>query len=232
VDQPRIFIAAPCFGWTMQSQTAVSLVALTAELVHNNAFHSISAQSFPDIVDVRNLFLTLWHDKLPDSTHMLFVDADMQFEPQLVVDMLMADKPLVGTIYPKKKLPISWVGSALLENPQPDNGLLELEAVGCGVMLIRRDCVKSMLDQNLCPIQTDKDKTGLLHMVDSPLDRIIHAFDKIIDENGRHLSEDYSFCHRHRKAGGKVYACIDHAITHIGHQQFTARYSDLYKAKT
>lgn len=215
----------------MQSQTAVSLCALTAELVHNNAFHSISSNSFPDIVDVRNIYLSLWYDKFPDATHMLFVDADMQFEPQLVVDMIKADVPLIGCLYPKKKLPISWVGSALKDPAEPEGNLLELEAIGCGVMLIRRDCVTNMLEKDLCPIQSDKNKTGLLHMVDQPLDRIIQAFNKVIDEDDRHLSEDYSFCWRHRKAGGKVYAAIDHVICHIGMHQYAARYSDLYKAK-
>lgn len=212
----------------MQAQTAVSLVALVAELAHNNAFHSILSNSFPDIVDCRNMYLSLWYDKLVDSSHMLFVDHDMQFEPQLIVEMLKADKPLIGCLYPHKRLPISWVGSALSSNPLPENGLLELEGVGCGVMLIRRDCVEKILAQGLCPVQNDKDKTGLLHMFDSPMKRIIHAFDKVIDEKGRHLSEDFSFCWRHRKSGGKVYAAIDHAITHIGPQQFTAKYSDVY----
>jgi len=229
MDQPRIFIAVPAFGWTLQSQTAVSLVALTAELVHNNAFHSISAQSFPDIVDIRNIFLTLFYDKLPDATHMLFVDADMQFEPQLVVDMIHADKPLIGVLYPKKKLPISWVGSALPEPTEPEGNLLELEAIGCGVMLIRRDCIENMLAHDNVPIMHDLHNTGLAHMVDTPFQRILRCFDKVIDEKGRHLSEDFSMCWRHRKSGGKVYAAIDHAITHIGPQQFTAKYSDLFE---
>lgn len=216
----------------MQSQTAVSLVALTAALVQDGMFHSISAQSFPDVVDCRNLFLTTWFDRLQDSTHMLFVDADMQFEPALVRDMLLADKPLVGCIYPKKKLPLDWVGSAHPSNPMPEGNLLELEGMGCGVMLIRRDCVEEMLAKGLCPIQDDREKTGLLHMVDTPFNRIIRAFDKVEDENGRHLSEDYSFCWRHRNAGGKVWAVINHPVCHIGMHQYVARYSDLYAAKS
>lgn len=214
----------------MQSQTAVSLVALTAELVHNNAFHSILAQSFPDIVDVRNIFLTTFYDMLPNATHMLFVDADMQFEPKLVVDMLKADKPLVGCLYPKKRYPIEWVGSALKEMGKPDeNGLLELAAVGCGVMLIRRDCVTEMIHSGQAKIQTDTAKTQLRHMIEGGADRIIRAFDKLIDEDGGHLSEDFSFCYRHRKSGGKVYATIDHTLVHIGMHQYAGKYSDLYK---
>lgn len=232
--QPRIHIAVPAFGWTMQSQTTASLVALTECLVSCGAFHSFSAHSFPDIVGVRNMFLTRFYDKLTDATHMLFVDADMQFEPDLVRDMLLADKPLVGCIYPKKRLPIEFVGSAFPDRPrpEPENGLIEFEGIGCGVMLIRRDCIDAMLEQNLCDIQEDKSKTALLDMVDTPKNRIIHAFDNIIDEDGRHLSEDYSFCHRHRKAGGKVYAAVDHVVCHIGQFQFASKYSDVYLNKS
>lgn len=216
----------------MQSQTAVSLCALTAELVHNGAFYAMDAKSFPDIVDVRNIYLTLWFDKHPQATHLLFVDADMQFEPNLVVDMLKAGVPLIGCLYPKKRWPIEWVGSAHPDNPAPENGLLELEAVGCGVMLIRRDCVENMLAKGNVPVLEDLSKTGLAHMVDTPFKRILRCFDKITDESGRYLSEDYSFCHRHRASGGKVYAAIEHVICHIGHEQFAARYSDLYKQKS
>jgi len=94
--------------------------------------------SFPDIVDLRNVFTSIWFDGLKAS-HLLFVDADMQFEPELVFDMLVADKPLIGAIYPRKKYPLSWVGSPIDPPAEPDGGLLELESMGCGVMMIRRD---------------------------------------------------------------------------------------------
>ena len=227
----KLFIAVPAFGHQINSQTAVSLVALTQQLTLAGIPTSISALSFPDLVDLRNVFLSTFYDGL-DATHMLFVDADMQFEPNLVQDMLNADKPLVGCLYRTKRLPGAWVGSALTPAPDPENGLLELEGIGCGVMLIRRDCVSNMIETGYAEVQTDLRGTAMKGLLDPHgVKRIIRGFDKVVTEDGRHLSEDYSFCHRHRKAGGKVYAAINHSVTHLGVMPFVGRYSDIYKVQ-
>lgn len=44
-------------------------------------------------------------DKFMNSsnyTHLLFLDADIQFEPEDIIKMLEYNKPLVGGVYPKK----------------------------------------------------------------------------------------------------------------------------------
>jgi hypothetical protein len=41
------------------------------------------------------------------------------------------------------------------------------------------------------------------------------------------VSEDLSFCIRHRNAGGKVWAAIGHKISHVGPYDFAARYLDV-----
>ena len=61
------------------------------------------AISYAYVGEARNALLTHWYDK-SDSTHLLFVDADMGFEPQLIADMLALDKPIVGVIYTKRQI--------------------------------------------------------------------------------------------------------------------------------
>lgn len=227
----KVLICVPAFGHQMNSQTAVSLIALTKEMVDRQIFGGCNAVSFPDLIDLRNIFLTLWYDR-SDATHLLFVDADMQFEPDLVGDMLRADKPLVGCIYPKKRLPLAWVGSPLEPPAEPENGLLEVEYLGAGVMLIRRDCVDAMITAGTVGIETDLRKTALAGLLEPHgANRIILGFDKTVTDQDRKLSEDFSFCHRHRQAGGKVYAVINHTVTHLGVMPFTARYSDMFGMK-
>jgi hypothetical protein len=227
----KILICVPAFGHQMNSQTAVSLIALTKELADRQIFGGCNAVSFPDLIDLRNIFLTLWFDR-SDATHLLLVDADMQFEPQLVGDMLLADKPLVGCIYPKKRLPLSWVGSPLTPPAVPEDNLLELEYIGAGVMLIRRDAIEAMIAFGKVEIETDLTKTALAGLLEPQgAKRIIKGFDKLTNEEGRYLSEDFSFCHRYRQAGGKVYAVINHQVTHLGIYPFTGRYSDMYAMK-
>lgn len=227
---PKIFIAMPAFGHIVNSQTTASLIALTRELAARGMFGGFATLSFPDIVDLRNVFTSIWMDGVKAS-HMLFVDADMAFEPELVLDMLLADKPLIGAIYPRKKMPLSWVGSPINPPAEPEGNLLELESLGCGVMLIRRDCIENMIEKGTCEVETDLTGTSLTGLLEPHgVKRLIKAFDKCVTEDERKykLSEDYSFCYRHRKAGGKVYACINHTLTHLGIHAFSARYSDMY----
>lgn len=227
----KVLICVPAFGFQNNSETTKSLVALTQRLTARAAFGGFATHSFPDIVDLRNVFLSVFYEAV-DATHLLFVDADMRFEPDLVLDMLAADKPLVGAPYPKKRHPLSWVGSALDPPAAPEGNLLELEGIGCGVMLVRRDCISSMIDAGSVQVQSDLRGTALTDLLEPyGVKRLIRAFDKVVTETGRHLSEDFSFCHRHRLAGGKVYAVINHTVTHLGVTPFTARYSDMYGIK-
>lgn len=222
-----VFIALPAFGSNNSAYTTQSLVALTKELSDRNWFGGFSTLSFPDLEDLRAMFLTVWFDRL-EASHILFVDADMQFDPQLVIDMVEADKPLVGCIYPKRTLPIEWVGSAFPGQEQkPDNGFVEFEGIGFGVTLIRRDCVQAMLDAGSVEVRTNIARTSVGKLLNNQgCERIIRAFDKV-QEGDRELSEDFSFCWRHRQAGGKVWAATHHRITHIGNYGFAGRYGDV-----
>ena len=229
-ELPKIFTACPAFGHQMMAQTTTSLIALTRDLAIRDMFGGFSSLSFPDLIDLRNVFLSVWFDGMKAS-HLLFVDADMEFRPELIFDMLVADKPLIGALYPRKKTPISWVGSPTTPPAMPEGNLLEVESLGCGVMLIRRDCIENMIDKGTCEVQTDLDGTSLRGLLEPHgVKRLIRAFDKLTTEDERRyqLSEDYSFCHRHRQAGGKVWAAIDHGVTHWGMAPFSAKYSSMY----
>lgn len=222
----KVFIALPAFGHVNSSHTTGSIVDVTSELAKRNWFGGFSALSFPDLEDLRAMFLTLWFDHI-DATHMLMVDADMRFEASLVLDMIAADKPLVGCVYRTRSTPGKWVGSAL-EGPQvPENGFLKMEGVGFGVTLIRKDCVQAMLDKGNVEIRTNLDQSSAGQWLSANgAKRIIRAFDKVTTPDGRELSEDFSFCHRHREAGGDVWAAVNHTIIHVGDYGYTGNYAN------
>ena len=171
------------------------------------------------------MFLTIWFDRL-DATHILFVDHDMRFEPELVLDMVAFDKPLVGTLYPMKTLPVKWTTSGLEGEQVIDRGFLKVEGVGFGVTLIRRDCVQSMLDvPGLCEIETNLKRHSAGSMMEGQgCDRIIRAFDTV-NLPDRRLSEDFSFCWRYRQAGGDVWAATHHRVVHVGQYGYSGKYA-------
>jgi hypothetical protein len=46
-----------------------------------------------------------------DSTHLMFIDADITFNPEYIVRMLNADKDIICGLYPKKE--INWAVSGI-----------------------------------------------------------------------------------------------------------------------
>lgn len=225
----KVFTFMPAFGQVNTSFTTASLVATTRFLEQRGAFGGFAQMSYPDLPALRAMALTIWYDKV-DASHILMVDADMHFEPQLVLDMLDFNEPLVGCIYPKRTLPISWVGSSLESEPEVRNGFMKMEGVGFGVTLIRRDCVDAILDLGKTEVDTDltRDAAGKT-LAEQGVSRLIRAFD-LVHLPDRKLSEDFSFCYRHRQAGGDVWAAINHKVTHIGDYGFAGRYSDVLGA--
>jgi hypothetical protein len=51
-----------------------------------------------------------------------------------------------------------------------------------------------------------------------------NLFDCMIDpETGMYLSEDFTFCHRYRKLGGKVWLDTESRLHHVGSMDFHGR---------
>lgn len=220
-----IFIALPAFGQMNCSRTTFSLMALAKALLKSNTDYYFSDNSFPDIAESRNMLTTIWYDRT-QSEHMLFIDADMDFEPQLVMDMLAFDKPLVGCLYPKRTYPLSFVGRPTAGEQVTDKGFLKVEGIGFGVTLIRRDCIEAMLNSG----NATSDNRLANHAAGAMLKglgihRLIRAFDRIEVETG-YLSEDMAFCKRHRDSGGEVWASVGHKITHIGPHGYSGCYAE------
>lgn len=233
----KVFVAVPAFGHNCSAHTMASLVDLVPPLMVKGIWGGLSTLTYPDIAELRNMFLTLWYDQI-QSSHILFVDADMSFPFQLVLDMINFDAEVTGCLYPKKTIPISFVGRPKDNAPEAqreavmktDHGnFMEVEGVGFGVTLVSRKSVDRILENNFADIDNDfafESFTGSKMLASFGVKRLIRAFDSVKTERGR-LSEDLSYCWRQRQAGGKVWASIDHAITHVGQYGYTGKYSDL-----
>jgi hypothetical protein len=237
----KIVIATPAYGETFYTPYVQSLFQLTRAMERRKWRTYFTAVSYADIAESRNLLLTQWYDKI-DASHLLFLDADMGFESQLIFDMVEFDKPLVGVVYPKRQLDVDRLVKAAAEGQPADralanshdfvvrtpardtirNGFIQVEGCGTGILLIQRACIDTMLKK--LPEIVD---TSASSRITKGFDRVIRAFD-FLTVDGARLAEDYSFCHRwKRQCGGEVWANVTHEIVHMGMQRFKARYSDV-----
>jgi hypothetical protein len=142
--------------------------------------------------------------------------------------MLELNEPVVGCMYPVRSNPIRYVGDLLPGPPERRGGFMKVRDVGGGALLIRRDAVTGMLEAGAA--QSDgrlEHHTAREMLAQLGIHRIIRAFDAIETESGK-LSEDKSFCRRHRDCGGEIWAATDHTIHHVGPHAFSGRYADSF----
>jgi hypothetical protein len=181
--------------------------------------------SYAFLERIRNLMLTFWYDKTA-YTHMLFVDADMMFDPVPVIRMLEYDVPLVGVVYPTRSHSLNvskqkFVASFLPDTKQNEQGFIKVRGLGGGLMLIRRDCIDRLLaDQP--EINDTRAPESVIHgdlMKEMGITRMIGAFNFLTvtdDTVTKEFGEDLSFCERVWRAGMDVWGNVSDPVGHIG----------------
>lgn len=231
-DITGIMIAVPCYGARIEMETCESIFSTTQMLGAMQIPTQLTWQGAADIVEVRNSITTIWYESQKQCSHMLFIDADMQFSPWLIRDMLAFDQPITGCIYAKRKFPMEIVGRLFPENNSADkvkDGFLEVAGVGGGVLLIRRDAIDTIVEKFPDIVYTDEiaGHPAADAMKDFGVTRMIRPFDRIKSDRGLPYAEDMSFCKRWRDCGGKVWANVEHIINHIGRQDFPLSYKEV-----
>ena len=238
----KVAISTPAYGEIFYTSYVESVLRLVRVLEQKKWASYFTTISYADIVESRNYLLTRWFDKT-NATHLLFVDADMGFDTQLVLDMIALDQPVVGVVSPKRQIDLEKLARLSADGLPAVNaqatahtfivrhkagakadrrGFIEVNSCGSGIMLIRRDCVAHMLQAQ--PELSDANAPGTSPLA-KDLSRLIRAFDPLFVDGAR-LSEDFSFCHRWRQCGGQVWANVAHEITHVGLHRYKARYND------
>jgi hypothetical protein len=240
----KLFVATPMYGGLCHGQYTVGL--LTSVGVFSKAgiqmqFAYMMNESL--ITRARN---SLAYDFLDtDCTHLMFIDADIGFNPEAIPPMLEADKDIICGMYPKKE--IDWLQvekavkagvpanqlsqhtGAFVVNAVGDaenvqglmNQPIEIANGGTGFMIIKREVFEKLI--GIVPTYTN----DMFLAVDTERKpRIIHEFFATsidADSGNRLLSEDYHFCKIARQVGFKVYAAPWAQLSHCGSYIFSGQ---------
>ena len=157
----------------------------------------------------------------PAATHFMFIDADIRFQAESILEMIAADKDVIGGLYPKKSLPISYV-----INVEPgtkiENNMFKVDTMGTGFMMFKRHVYEKLISAH--PECKYVDDVGLGKQFEPMMYSI---FDTAIDEKGHYLSEDWLFCRRWSAIGGDIYAHANVLLNHSGFYEFAGDLSVL-----
>ena len=218
----NIMIFIPSYGHMVSSVTFESTHLLVPMLQSKGHSVGVSTYSSPEIAEVRNLAVTHWFDGMKQSSHLLMIDADMGFKPEVVVDMLALNEPMVGAIYPKKSLQTEWAASGWGKNANAGGKghFMKVRGLGMGLFLIRRDAIEIMVEKLPDVIDTCFDVP-----TQHPEGRLLRLFDSLRNESGHRMSEDLSFCYRWELCGGEMWGAGGYEMVHVGMHSFRGCYA-------
>jgi len=193
-----------------------SVLQLQQLLINNNIpFQYIFLTNDSLIPRARNKLCKYFLD-IPSATYLLFIDSDIEFNPNDIIRLYLANKDVIGIGYALKKLyNDKTIGVYnLLENSTNDNEEIEeaLE-IGTGIMLINRHVLTKMIEsepENYILLDNPED-------VNKPInERKYYRFFDTQFNNNRYLSEDYMFCQKWRRLNGKIYLLKNTSTIHHG----------------
>ena len=150
----------------------------------------------------------------PQATHFMFIDADIRFQPDSILSMLAHDKEVIGGLYPKKALPVSYVIN-LKPQTKIQGDIFTVDTMGTGFLLFKRSVYEKLIAAH--PECKYVDDVGLGKQFEPMMYSI---FDCKIDERGHYLSEDWLFCRRWQELGGEIWAHSKVLLNHVGHYEY------------
>ena len=152
------------------------------------------------------------------ATHFMFIDADIRFQPESIFMMLATDKDVIGGLYPKKALPISYV-----INVKPgtviQNDIFPVDTMGTGFMMFKRHVY-----EKLCAAHPETKYVDDVHFLKADENKFAYALFDCGVEEGHYYSEDWLFCHRWTKMGGDIYIDVSINLTHTGVEDYNGSY--------
>ena len=211
--KPSVFIAMPCYD-SVKINTMLSVVKLVQQLAKSGIQVGINTMKSPLIHQARNYLTSVF--LTTEYQYMLFIDSDVEFEPEAVIRMMVANKNIVCTPYRVKAEDIS-TNVYTVEFKDPKNililaeGFVEIESGPTGLMLIDRKVFEKIIKNHhdLKILNKAKPDAGKSH-------EFYYNFFDFGFNDGYAMGEDVSFCRLARGNGFKIYANIQSSTSHHG----------------
>ena len=205
----KIHICMPCYGGQLTESAFMSYIRFAntcRQLDIDWTMETLTNESL--ICRARNTLVSRFLSN-PDSTHLMFIDADIGWEPWHLLALLDHRKDVIGGLYPMKTLPIKWVVNGF-EGAEIDGNLQEVSKTGTGFMLIKRDVFEKLNHhKSVIPFKND---IGL----DPALDQHLKTYFTTEVRDNRYYSEDWTFCENFRDIGGKIWIDKRVLLSHTG----------------
>jgi len=230
LEGKKVFIATPAYEGKVGVDYVNSLVPSLSLLRAAGAEVAYAIyQNSGSIPRVRNQAVASMMGK--GYTDLVFIDADMAWNPKDLVKLVAYNTDIVAAAYPaRSEKNQRWIVVWPEEIKQHSSGLLTAQRVGTGFMRIRNTVFEKLEElypdwHYQAPHTQDEDEAKHLFA--------FFDYELKVGKNGKrgHLSEDYRFCDIATDAGFTIWVDPDIYMEHIGTKKFVGTFSESVSVK-
>jgi hypothetical protein len=248
MSKPFVVLATPCFGGLVNQGYMMSVLKLVRAAAGGEFDLDVVMLGGDSLITrSRSVLVARFLDD-PRATHLMFVDADIAFEPDQFLRLLRLDKDFAAGAYPLKQIDwralprravdgeplpaagLSYVGELCAgEQLRHEAGFATAAYAGTGFQLIKRTVFERLIAAH--PELKFRSVQTLTNEAPNS-DRLYALFECAIDpQSGAYLSEDFAFCARWRALGGEIWLDLHSRLTHSGTSSYagdcTRRFASL-----
>lgn len=206
-------IKASCVNSLWSSYLALHTAGIAADLIiFSGGCH---------VDDARNTLLREFLEG--DAEQLVFIDADIGFDPVDLVKLIRHDHDVVGGTYPlkqgKEDYPVRYVLDENGKFKSNKEGLIEVLGLPGGFLKIKRHVIEKLAEKADSYFGRKDEKSR---------PKIPIIFERSFDE-GTRWSGDYTFCRKWSKLGGKLYVDPSFNFEHEGSSVWRGRLSSFIR---
>jgi hypothetical protein len=220
----HIHFMVPCYGAQVSTQTFISFMRFATTALQNGIQFTVDTMTNESLIPRGRNNLIAKAMANPLATHFMFVDADIGFEPEAPLQLVLHDLDVVTGLYPMKGLPIRY-NLNIVEGARRFGPLYEVATAATGFMMIKRSVMENLF--KLFPEKKYFDSIGY----GKEYEPFMYAiFESMVDEHGYYLSEDWTFCKLVREKLLKpIWADTTIKLDHIGQYNYQGNLDTLGK---
>ena len=239
--KPSVFVGMPCYD-SVKRETVMSLLKLFDQFRQSGIKAQFRTINSSLVTHGRNMvtcgFLHSNYD------YLLFIDADVSFEPEAVLRMLVTKKDVICTPYRLKLADMTVKYPVILKNAKKTDieelgmvNIVEIKGGPAGLMLIHRKVFEKLMKKHSdykIKIPDNKlkemnDEVMGVPTTEDPISTYLYNFwdTSFYLGSGAWKGEDLAFCDLVRGAGFKIHANIDSETTHHGTYAWRGRFKEV-----
>lgn len=234
----KLFIPILCYNHTCHTAYMMSLFQLILALKEQKIDASFYPITFESLISRGRNAAVAHFMSSEDYTHLLFIDSDIEFKPEDVFRLIMANKPVISAGYPQKWLHTGKMEQVFSQKPVQENPLelctihsthlfpydqeigeiMTAKYCTTGFLLIQREVIQKMMDAY--PERQYKNDIDGYMSADSRYFYDLFTVE-VNKDTKKYESEDYGFSRLWTSIGGEIHIATNISLKHYGWYGFS-----------